>query len=88
MNANTFSMQPQNGQSADINFAVNGKEMGIMPGVASCLGVALELKTGDVLTFENFGDISEMIQPDFFEMLLKTKLLSEGWLEHIICIMI
>lgn len=78
MNANTFSMQPQNGQSADINFAVNGKEMGIMPGVASCLGVALELKTGDVLTFENFGDISEMIQPDFFENATKDQAAFRG----------
>ena len=41
--------------------------MGILPGVPSFLGVKLNLQKGNVLSFENFGDISAMIQPDFFE---------------------
>ena len=67
MGTRTFSMKPQNGQVSTINFLVNGKEMGILPGVSSYLGVQLNLQKGDVVNFENFGDISEMVQPDFFE---------------------
>lgn len=67
MGTRTLFMEPQNGQSSNITFLVNGQEMGILPGVSSCLGVQLNLKKGDVVSFENFGDISEMIQPDFFE---------------------
>ena len=67
MGTRTFSMQPQSGQSSDMNFIVNGQEMGILPGVPSFLGVKLNLQKGNVLSFENFGDISAMIQPDFFE---------------------
>lgn len=42
--------------------------MGILPGVPSFLGVKLNLQKRKCnLSFENFGDISAMIQPDFFE---------------------
>lgn len=73
LNNNTCTFEPKDENIKEQSFLINGQEMGILSEAASYLGVALELQTGDEVTFENFSDVRKMLQPDFFEGISKTK---------------
>lgn len=73
MNAKTFTAEYLDGELDIKVYKVNGIELGGLPGSGTMLGIELDLKNGDELTFEDMGDVSKALPPHLFKDVTDSK---------------